>query len=167
MGRGARRHAGERALDHLAFPEQPLQPARHPPVGGRLLRFLIIGVIILLFSQKVKGASEIFSKKSKGQTCGRTSDPGKRGGKPPSVNATYLRFGIIGYHISETMLHGDSLSKSSRLALLQQHRHQAALHATRHPSYDYLAVLAKTWSWPSGAYTRWMNTPGSTSTDST
>ena len=37
-----------------------------------------------------------FQKKSKGQTCGRTSDPGKRGGKPPSVNATYLRFGIIG-----------------------------------------------------------------------
>ena len=39
---------------------------------------------------------KFFQKKFRGQTCGRTSDPGKRGGKPPSVNATYLRFGIIG-----------------------------------------------------------------------
>ena len=40
---------------------------------------------------------KFFQKKFRGQTYGRTSDPGKRGGKPPSVNATYLRFGIIDF----------------------------------------------------------------------
>ena len=39
MGRGARRHAGERPLYDLSVREQLLQPARHPPVRGRLLRF--------------------------------------------------------------------------------------------------------------------------------
>ena len=37
-----RRHAGERALYDLPVPEQPLQPARHPPVGGRQPTRLIL-----------------------------------------------------------------------------------------------------------------------------
>jgi len=94
--RGARRHAGERPLDHLAFPEQPLQPARHPPVRGLLLRFLIIGVIILTFSPKVKGECGIFSEKVSGASrAPALPAPNCSGRSPPSVNATYYRFGII------------------------------------------------------------------------
>lgn len=123
MGRRARRHAGERALDHLSFPEQPLQPARHPPVGGRLSRFFNHRRnYTYIFGESQGGRRHFFKKSFRGVPAKPPERPEADGPRPPSDIATYSTFGIIvANHVPTSTMKQIILSSLPNCATMSQH----------------------------------------------